>query len=127
MPIADIRLFGGLDDALRQVLDLRQQQMSLISGNLANADTPGYRARELDFANILEGVVRDAEAGDAVAMERVEVIEHLPVTWALDGNSVSAEHEAAKLVANRTVYEALAVGVGKHLALLRYAASDGRG
>lgn len=126
MPTLDFRLFGGLDDALRQVMDLRQQQLGLIAGNLANADTPGYRAREMQFAEVLESVVRDAEAGDANATARVEVTERAPVDWALDGNSVSAEHESAKLVENKVIYEALAIGVSKHLGLLRFAASDGR-
>ena len=123
----DFRLFSGIEDAVRQVLDLREQQLSLISGNLANANTPGYRARELVFADVLEGVVRDAEAGDSTASRRVSVVEREPVAWALDGNSVSPEHETAKLVENKTIYEALAVSVSKHLSILRYAATDGRG
>ena len=33
-----------------QVLALRAQRMNLLSSNIANADTPGYKARDIDFA-----------------------------------------------------------------------------
>jgi flagellar basal-body rod protein FlgB len=126
MTPTEFRLFGGLEDAVRQVMDLRQAQLGLIAGNLANAETPGYRAKELVFADVLADVVRQAEQGDALAAKRVEITEREPVDWALDGNSVSPEHESAKLVENKLVYEALATGVSRHLSLLRYAASDGK-
>jgi flagellar basal-body rod protein FlgB len=51
------RLFGVHGDALV----LRQQRMALIASNLANADTPGYRAQDLDFA----GAMRAVAAGQA--------------------------------------------------------------
>ena len=37
-----------------QVLALRAQRMNLLSSNIANADTPGYKARDIDFAAALE-------------------------------------------------------------------------
>jgi flagellar basal body rod protein FlgB len=55
-----------------------------------------------------------------------EVVELEAPPWAEDGNSVFAEREAACLVANQLQYTGVARGVAKHLALLRYAASDGR-
>lgn len=44
-----------------QAMPLREQRMKLIAGNLANADTPGYQARDLDF----DAALRQAQ-GDAV-------------------------------------------------------------
>lgn len=40
-----------------QAMPLREQRMKLIAGNLANADTPGYKARDLDF----DAALRDAQ------------------------------------------------------------------
>ena len=120
-----LKLFGGVSAAARQVLDLRQQQHALIATNLANANTPEFRARQLDFQDVLQEVVREAEAGNVHAGDRVPLLELEPVPWALDGNSVDAEHEAAKMVENKMVYEALVVGVSHHLKLLEFAASNG--
>ncbi len=125
MAIEGLQLFSGIGEAARQVLDLRQQQHALIASNLANANTPGYRARELSFDEVLKDVVREAEAGNANASDRVSMEEREPLPWALDGNSVDAEREAAKLVENKMVYEALVVGVSHHLKLLEFAASNG--
>lgn len=33
----------------RQVLSLRQQRQTILAANIANADTPGYQARDIDF------------------------------------------------------------------------------
>lgn len=126
MSVVGFQLFSGIEDAARQVLDLRQQQHALIAGNLANATTPGFRARELDFDGLLQRVVAEAEAGDRQALEQATLIEHEAPPWALDGNSVNAEREASKLLENKVVYEALVVGVNHHLSMLRFAASDGR-
>ncbi|RAE75252.1 flagellar basal body rod protein FlgB, partial [Burkholderia multivorans] len=35
----------------RQALDVRAYRQELLSSNIANADTPGYRARDVDFAS----------------------------------------------------------------------------
>ena len=36
-----------------QVVALRAQRMNLLSSNIANADTPGYKARDIDFASAM--------------------------------------------------------------------------
>ena len=43
--MTEIRLFDGMYNGLEQVLDLRNRQHSLTATNLANANTPGFRAR----------------------------------------------------------------------------------
>lgn len=126
MPVDGPRLFDGLHDGLERVLDLRRTQHTLTAGNLANADTPGYRAKEIPFAEVLGQVLDAAERGDAEPMAGVQPVEMDPLPWALDGNSVSPEREAVKLTENSLLYNALATGVNKRLALLRFAASDGK-
>lgn len=41
----------------RQALDVRAYRQQLLSGNIANADTPGYKARDVDFAKTLRGAL----------------------------------------------------------------------
>ena len=41
-----------------KALNLRAQRMEVISKNIANADTPGFKARDIDFKNVLNNVER---------------------------------------------------------------------
>ena len=49
-------------DFQSQALVLRAERQRLIASNIANADTPGYQAREMDFANALRQATRSAGA-----------------------------------------------------------------
>jgi flagellar basal-body rod protein FlgB len=44
----------------REALDVRAYRQELLSSNIANADTPGYRARDVDFASSLAGALKKA-------------------------------------------------------------------
>ena len=53
-------MIGKLDDYLRfneAALSLRSQRQELLASNIANADTPNYKARDIDFASALQGVL----------------------------------------------------------------------
>jgi flagellar basal-body rod protein FlgB len=42
----------------RQAMDVRAYRQELLSSNIANADTPGYKARDVDFASSLAGALK---------------------------------------------------------------------
>ncbi|WP_028203362.1 flagellar basal body protein [Paraburkholderia nodosa] len=52
----------------REALDVRATRQALISSNIANADTPGYQARDVDFSASLAGALRQTGAGGTVGM-----------------------------------------------------------
>jgi flagellar basal-body rod protein FlgB len=53
----------------REALDVRAYRQELLSSNIANADTPGYRARDVDFASSLAGALKKAgSSGGAATM-----------------------------------------------------------
>ncbi|MCK6526994.1 flagellar basal body rod protein FlgB [Myxococcota bacterium] len=127
-----------LDDpatrALGRVLDLRAQQHATIVGNLAHADTPGFKARRLDFRDALAEVVSSLEKGPDgaprpfggfAAEARVDLQEAPP--WSADGNSVNREQEAMLLNENNVMYGAAAELVRRRFASLEYAISGGHG
>lgn len=116
--------FDPLTSGVRAALDLRHQQHVLTSSNLANADTPGYLAKQISFESILSDAVNAAERGQIPGTPEVETLEAPPGT--LDGNSVSSEREVVRLTENSLVYNALTSGLSQHLSMLRYAASNGR-
>ncbi|MBD2943877.1 flagellar basal body rod protein FlgB [Burkholderia pseudomallei] len=55
----------------RQALDVRAYRQELLSSNIANADTPGYRARDVDFSSMLARALKQdgaASAGNAAQL-----------------------------------------------------------
>ena len=128
-------LFSANLGNLQQVLNLRLQQHGLGASNLANANTPGYKAQRIDFERALSSVFdSDAEAmrrtdarhigGGGSASEAPIVTIDAPA-WAEDGNSVSAEEEMVMLANNNLQFNATVEVLSRQLALLEYAASDG--
>lgn len=122
-------LFDGLHRGLGTALDLRDAQHRLTVSNIVNADTPGYKARVMDFEKAIGEALDDiAMGGDLDALDESSLpIEELdPEPWVVDGNSVVAEKEMERLIANSIEYNAIAGGLSRRLALLRFAANDGR-
>ncbi|SAL67157.1 flagellar basal body rod protein FlgB [Caballeronia humi] len=61
-------MLDKLDQALafgREALDVRAYRQELLSSNIANADTPGYKARDVDFASSLAGALKKTGATTA--------------------------------------------------------------
>ncbi|RXR02683.1 flagellar basal body rod protein FlgB [Pseudoxanthomonas composti] len=89
-----------------QALPLREQRMKLIASNLANVDTPGYQAQDLDFNAALNSALRQAErpagAGDALggqiggpnSLESFQLARPSSQP-SLDGNTVDPDGERA--------------------------------
>lgn len=124
--------FGGL----QAVLDLRSQQHALTATNIANADTPGFKARVIDFETELSAAFGQVDGiqplrtdprhmGGAGSGDPL-VLELEPMDGSLDGNSVNAEREMVRLGENQMMFSAVARGLSKRLALLKFAANDGR-
>ena len=129
-------LFDSLYGGLQNVLDLRQQQQTLTASNLANQNTPDYRAKYINFEKTLGQAIYGESpvamqttdsrhmTSDSVKSPTIEEVE--PAPWSLDGNSVNTEKEMARLNANNLFYQAVTKGVTKRLALLKYAANNGK-
>lgn len=78
---------------LERFLDVSVFRHSLISSNLANIDTPGYRTRDIDFAGELRRASGGMEYASSAPMARpVEGLLERP-----DGNNVSLERESLLL------------------------------
>ena len=84
-------------------LALRAQRMGLIASNLANAATPGYKARDIDFAAALKasaGGASDQQAAAGATRFRV------PTMPSLDGNTVETMTEQTAFAENAEGYSA---------------------
>lgn len=84
-------------------LELRSQRLGLITSNIANAGTPGYKARDIDFAAALKARLSGANEGQAVEQAtRFRV----PVMPSLDGNTVELSTEQLAFGENAVGYSA---------------------
>ncbi|MEP6868552.1 MAG: flagellar basal body rod protein FlgB [Novosphingobium sp.] len=84
-------------------LELRSQRMGLLTSNIANAATPGYKARDIDFAAALKartGGASEAQALGAATLYRV------PVMPSMDGNTVEMATEQLAFSENAVGYSA---------------------
>lgn len=84
-------------------LQLRSQRMGLITSNIANAGTPGYKARDIDFAAALkartEGLSNDSAVAQATRWR-------VPVMPSMDGNTVEMATEQTAFAENAVGYQA---------------------
>ena len=108
------RLTNDLDFQ-SQALVLRAERQRLIAGNIANADTPGYKARDFDFASALRAASGAAGTGDGIAQGVMgnggstlpPVLRYaVPAQTNLDNNSVDMDRERSAFADNSVKYEA---------------------
>ena len=74
-------MLDKLDAALRfqqEALNLRAQRQEVLAANIANADTPGYQARDIDFASELKKVMQRGRDATSVVALTMTSTQHIP-------------------------------------------------
>ncbi len=142
-----MKIFDKTLGDLERALDARALRHGVLAGNLANANTPGFTPREVDFRTAMAqaGAAREAAAVPSLApaggaseiplaaadlrpMAAGSPVVSAPGASAgLDGNAVDVDRALTALAENALQYGATARAAGKKLAILRYVASDGVG
>ena len=116
-------MVSKIDNALqfnRTVLNLRSARQELIASNIANVDTPNYKAKDINFAKALQG----AMSGNGPKLQMAGTVSHhlsrgtgenvmgAPVMFrnvlqpSADGNTVDMDVERAQFADNALRYEA---------------------
>ncbi|MEN3755102.1 flagellar basal body rod protein FlgB [Mangrovibacter yixingensis] len=117
-------MLDKLDAALRfgqEALNLRAQRQEILAGNIANADTPGYQARDIDFSSELKKVMdrgRAAEGGLSLTLTSsrhiaaetssspaMDLKYRIPDQPAADGNTVDMNRERTAFADNSLKYQ----------------------
>ncbi len=110
-------------------MTFHRERHTVLAGNLANLDTPGYRPVDLERtpANAPGAIDRTdiAHLDASGAGDDVRTFDDGGTLVSPDGNAVSLERELAKVDANRVRYGTSADLVSRRMALLKYAAGDG--
>jgi len=110
-----------LTNQLTRYMDLTARRESLIAGNIANIDTPGYKSKDVDFSKELQRIMTGA-AGDtskAAAINTPGLLERP------DGNNVSMEREGMLLGQTQLEFQSAAQLLKSQFHLLQSAIKEG--
>ncbi|GAL14336.1 flagellar basal-body rod protein FlgB [Vibrio astriarenae] len=86
-------------------LNLRAERSKVIAGNLANVDTPGFKARDYDFQAALAEVESRVQSGQSVGLSAQQLKYRNPYNNAIDGNTVELGVEQAMFAQNSMDFE----------------------
>jgi flagellar basal-body rod protein FlgB len=113
-------VINGIDKEfgfLQNALNLRAHRQQVLASNIANADTPNYKARDIDFAKELQRA-QGAQAGNlnmnatspghmqaSGGMLNAQALYRIPVQPSIDGNTVDMDVERAQFADNAIHYQ----------------------
>lgn len=136
--MADISSHVGV---YSKALDLRAQRHQILASNIANADTPQYKARDFDFSAAMERALGGSAVGGGLSMTTT-ARGHLPGSGnagaanlqfrtetqsAVDGNTVDMDVERAQIADNAIQYQVLTQLIGDKFKGLRSAMAGTQG
>ncbi|PCI23133.1 MAG: flagellar basal body rod protein FlgB, partial [SAR324 cluster bacterium] len=116
-----IELFDKNLTLLSKSLSLRTKRNAMIASNIANRETPGYRAQDLVFEKQLNNALHSDRPGplrvsnsrhfDGMDRQPLEQVEGTQINSfnpdpRMDGNTVDIDKEMAKLAENQLMYQA---------------------
>jgi len=122
--------------ALRmQSLQVAEQRLEVLAANVANADTPGFKARDIDFVAAMRaaggehmqpGSARAGHIGTGNASGPATVMYRVPTQPSLDGNTVDAQMESAAVAETAVRYQATLTFLNQRIQGLLTAITGGR-
>ena len=135
--MAGITLQDRTTKALVTALDGLTTRQRVIGNNVANIDTPGFKASDVSFAKQLDKAL---ESGQGLKMvttnpqhltgapesENVQLITRSDTSQRLDGNNVDIDKEMADLAETVIHFQAAAQIMSRRLSLLRTVINEGR-
>ena len=112
MPISFDSALGNHDKALL----VRSRRAELLASNIANGDTPGYKARDIDFRTALANIQQQNNHGLKLTHSQhlpassniagMDVMYRIPNQSSLDGNTVDSQMEKSAFAENALRYQA---------------------
>lgn len=120
----------NVTNLLQKFLDVQSRRAEVVSSNIANADTPGYKAKTLEFDEYLNEAVRQSSLplSQRVVepLASLKVTESDPMAIGFDGNTVDAGKEMAELAQAGSSFNFGAKMLQSRFRLLRSAIREGR-
>ena len=120
-----------------RALSTSEQRLKVLAANIANADTPNYKARDIDFNSAMQTVgknqvtleaTRPGHMGlrDSASMPKADVLYRIPMQPSLDGNTVDAQRESAAFAETALRYQATLTFINQRISVLRLALTGRR-
>lgn len=98
-----------------RALSLHSRRAEVLANNIANADTPGYQARDLDFAKLLQSSTQERVRMKTTHARHLpvmgagtggaELLYRVPMQPSLDGNTVDLQIEQAEYAKNALKFQ----------------------
>src|SRR5258708_6251986 len=110
-------MFNGVAGNIERYMSLLDARQKLVASNIANADTPGYRTRDIDFQTEFQSLV---ETGGPA------VIEPDGLTTRNDGNNVNLDRESRLLAENALRYNLASTLARAQIRVIRSAIQEGK-
>ena len=122
---------------LNASMNFRLMNQNVIASNIANADTPGYKAQKVEFEDALRNALQisgrlQMEGSDPEHFIKAdpgridpEIYDNPNGVVNQDGNSVDRGAEQVALAENQIQYDAASEMIRRKIALLKYAISEG--
>lgn len=131
-------LFGRHIHLTAKVMDLRLQRQNVVSGNLANLNTPEYKTRRLEFEDRLQKALNQDATGKMTRTDNG----HMPSSFSVDGfkgeglsefrarhvygeDSVDLDKEISVMTSNGMMYNTLATVIKKNFSGMQRVIQDG--
>jgi len=122
------KLFGPQTRNLERALDRTTLRHGLLSANLANVNTPGYKRRDTDFAIELEGA--EQKLGDMSRIDalrgKIDGVTTNQGSVRVDGNSVDLESEVADIANTEMRYMVLTDMTARYFSNLKSVIKEGK-
>ena len=123
--------------AIQRALDGVWRREKTVGANIANHDTPGYKAVKVEFEDELKKVIRKFSVKSASKTEflnNLEIIKNSPITAVkdqtyierADSSNVNLEYENIEMAKAQLQYSYLSREITDHFTRLRYAIREGR-
>lgn len=115
-------------DLIGKALGVRAFYHKVLSGNIANSQTPGYKEKDIDFKSELDKRVGGAAGKKTSGPSGYDIIENQGNDGfvSIDGNTVDLEGQTVKLTENQLMYQALVQIAGKRFSLMKYLIGEGK-
>ena len=79
-------------------LEVRSQRMGVLASNIANASTPGFKARDIDFSKAMQAMEQGGGVDGAIGYR-------VPTQTSMDGNTVELSQEQTAFAENAVQYQ----------------------
>ncbi len=111
---------------VQKSLDALWLRQKVISNNLANADTPGYKSQSVVFEDVLSRALQTGDAQEKLKSLQPKIVKNSSTQVREDGNNVDKDEQNIELTRAQMQYECMVRLISEDIRRMKYAISGGR-